>query len=100
MDKVSRQTYYMYRYDTDTSDSERVCLYQHIRTLYCGPEVTYVSRHTYIDELTHIRSNNQYLLLFYESRTRINVKIIDTILVNIGQLFLFKKKCSKKIIHQ
>ena len=41
---------------------------------------------TYIDELIHIRSNNQYLLLFYESRTRINVKIIDTILVNIGQL--------------
>ena len=46
MDKVSCQTYYMYRYDTDTSDSERACLYQHIRTLYCGPEVTYVSRHT------------------------------------------------------
>ena len=41
---------------------------------------------TYIDELTHIRCNNQYLLLFYESRTHINVKIIDTILVNIGQL--------------
>ena len=41
---------------------------------------------TYIDELTHIRSNNQYLLLFYEPRTHINVKIIDTILVNIGQL--------------
>ena len=41
---------------------------------------------TYIDELTQIRSNNQYLLLFYESRTHINVKIIDTILVNIGQL--------------
>ena len=41
---------------------------------------------TYIDELTHIRYNNQYLLLFYESRTYINVKIIDTILVNIGQL--------------
>ena len=34
---------------------------------------------TYIAELTHIRSDNQYLLLFYESRTRINVKIIDQI---------------------
>ena len=35
-----------YRYDTDTSDSEHARLCQHIRTLYCGPEVTYVSRHT------------------------------------------------------
>ena len=41
---------------------------------------------TYIDELTHIRSNNQFLSLFYESRTCIHLKIIDTILVNIGQL--------------
>ena len=34
---------------------------------------------TCITEITHIRSDNQYLLLFYESRTRINVKIIDQI---------------------
>ena len=45
MDKVSRQTYYMYSYDTDTSDSEHARLYQHTCTLYCGPEVTYLSRH-------------------------------------------------------
>ena len=46
---------------------------------------------TYIDELTHIISNNQYLLLFYESRTRINVKIIDTILVTLN-VHLFHTK--------
>ena len=32
----------IYSYDTDTSDREHARLYQHIRTLYCGPDVLYM----------------------------------------------------------
>ena len=32
----------IYSYDTDTSDSEHARLYQHICTLYCGPDILYM----------------------------------------------------------